>query len=192
MAQFKVGDKVRLVKAREDGKIYDEPDFYNSWEPEMTRRVNNRDEGIITGIAGTGIRIAGWEHGYPPDSFELVTEIDWDKPLQTRDGDPVTIITRVGRGKYCVIGYIGDEDDTTHWLPDGRFFDDEQDTDGRDIINAPEKPMQKEVWFNVFKENGTLRTGHRFDTRQEADDSPSNTGRVGCIKVVLTEGQFDN
>ena len=84
MTQFKVGDKVRLVKAREDGKLYDEPDFYNSWEPEMTQRVNNRDEGIIQGIAGTGIRIAGWDHAYPPDSFELV-EKAIDNPPQPSD-----------------------------------------------------------------------------------------------------------
>ena len=123
--------------------------------------------------------------------FKVRTAIDWNKPLQTRDGDPVTIITREGRGKYSVMGYIGDEDYTAHWLPDGRFFD-EEDPDGRDIINVPEKPMQKEVWFNVFKEEGTLRTGYRFDTRQEADEFPSAQHRVACIKVVLTEGQFDN
>lgn len=103
----------------------------------------------------------------------------------------MTIITRDGRAKYSVIGYMGDDDETAHWLPDGRFYD-RQEPDDRDIINVPEKPMQKEVWFNVFKEEGTLRTGYRFDTRQEADDSPISTGRVGCIKVVLTEGQFDN
>lgn len=190
MTQFKVGDKVRLVKARNDCSQSNEPGWNNSWQPPMTRKVEQKAEGVIIRIRQSGIYTDIDGYGYPPDSFELVRPaIDWDKPLQTRGGDPVTIITREGRGKYSVIGYIGDEDGMAQWLPDGRFFDEEGHAD---IINVPEKPMQKEVWFNIFKEDGTLRTGHRFDTRQEADDSPSGFDRVGCIKVVLTEGQFDN
>lgn len=192
MAQFKVGDKVRLVKAREDFEQYNEPGWSNSWHPTMTEHVERKSEGVITGIHHSGIYTSIDGYGYPPGSFELVQPaIDWDKPLQTRDGDPVTIITREGRGEFSVIGYIGDGDETVIWLSDGRFYDDHESND-RDIINVPEKPMQKEVWFNVFKEEGTLRTGHRFYTRQEADDSPVSEDRVGCIKVVLTEGQFDN
>lgn len=193
MTQFKVGDKVRLVKAREDGKIYDDPDFSNSWEPEMTQRVKNRDEGIIESIANIGIRIVGWEFSYPPESFELVrAAINWNKPLQTRDGDPVTIITREGRGKYSVMGYIGNDEYITYWRPDGRFFD-EQVTDGCDIINVPEKQAQREVWYNVFKNTeGQLNTGFTYESREKADGSSVADNRVACIKVVLTEGQFDN
>lgn len=193
MAQFKVGDKVRLVKAREEGKFYDEPDFYNSWEPEMTQRVNNRDEGIIEDISGVGIRVVGWDYSYPPDSFKLVcVAVDWNKPLQTREGDPVTIITREGRGKYSVMGYIGNDEYITYWRPDGRFFD-EQDTVGCDIINVPEKPMSQEVWLNVFKNSdGELRVGSTFTSRAKADSSSVSDKRVACIKVVFTEGQFDN
>lgn len=192
MAQFKVGDKVRLVKAREDFTKSNEPGWSNSWKPTMTEHVKRKAEGVITGIHHSGIYTSIDWYGYPPDSFELVQPaIDWDKPLQTRGGDPVTIITREGRGKFSVIGYIGAGDETAIWLSDGRFYNN-REPDYRDIINVPEKPIQKEVWFNVFKEEGTLRTGHRFYTRQEADDSPVSEDRVGCIKVVLTEGQFDN
>lgn len=193
MTQFKVGDKVRLVKAREEGKFYDEPDFYNSWEPEMTQRVKDRDEGVIEDIAGTGIRVVGWDYRHPPDSFELVrAAINWDKPLQTREGDAVTIITREGRGKYSVIGYVGDDTGVTFWLPDGRFSETEDPND-IDIINVPEKPVQKEVWLNVFKNSdGELRVGSTFTSRAKADSLGVSDKRVACIKVVLTEGQFDN
>lgn len=190
MTQFKVGDKVRLVKARTNYAQSDEPGWNNSWQPSMTLQVERKAEGVITEIRHTGIYTNIDNYGYPPDSFELV--LDWDKPLQTRDGDTVTIITREGRGKYSVMGYIGDEDDTTHWLPDGRFFD-EEDPDGRDIINVPEKPVQREVWYNVFKNTeGKLSIGSTYESRKAADDSGVADKRVACIKVVLTEGQFDN
>lgn len=191
MTKFKVGDKVRLVKARENHKAYKEPGFSNMWMPEMTIRVKSKDEGIIQDITDAGIYIVGWMYGYPPDSFELVEPpIDWSKPVQTRDGTLVSILSRKGRGIFPVIGYIGDATEVDTWTAEGKYR--RIASQPEDLMNVPEKPMQKEVWFNVFKRKDLMDVGVCFHSKQKADESPSAGHRVGCIKVVLTEGQFDN
>ena len=191
MAQFKVGDKVRLVKARNVG-AYDDADFDNSWLPEMTARVERKEEGVIECIGDTGIRIVGWSFRYPPDSFELVEPpIDWTKPVQTRDGTPVNILSREGRGTFPVIGYIGDATDVDTWTAEGKYRTNKSGPE--DLMNVPEAPKQREVWLNVFKNSrGELTTGISYGSRENANFSGVADKRVGCIKVVLTEGQFDN
>lgn len=191
MTQFKVGDKVRLVKARNVG-AYDDADFDNSWLPEMTARVERKEEGVIECIGDTGIRIVGWSFRYPPDSFELVEPpIDWTKPVQTRDGTPVNILSREGRGTFPVIGYIGDATDVDTWTAEGKYRTNKSGPE--DLMNVPETPKQTEVWCNVYqsRHDDGLEVGGTALSRAEADRICSHD-RVGCIKVVLTEGQFDN
>lgn len=72
--------------------------------------------------------------------------IDWNKPVQTRDGRRVTIVTRNGRRPFNVIGYIGDETCINSWTERGEFFV----CDGPkpiDLISAPERTV---YWAGVY------------------------------------------
>jgi len=56
------------------------------------------------------------------------TEIDWSKPVQTKETPPrkVEIVTSNGRGKCPIIGYIGDQDSFSSWFPGGLFWDNKE------------------------------------------------------------------
>ena len=64
--------------------------------------------------------------------------IDFSKPVQTRDGRKVEIITTNGRGLWTVVGYVGNEAITRHWRGDGASFTERQNFD---LINVPEPRM---------------------------------------------------
>ena len=45
--------------------------------------------------------------------------LDLTKPLQTRDGRPVTLITTQGREPWPLVGYVGSYQDIYKWEADG-------------------------------------------------------------------------
>ena len=47
---------------------------------------------------------------------------DFTKPVQTRSGLPVTIITTKGRGEYPVIGYVGSNKMLSMWNAQGEIL----------------------------------------------------------------------
>lgn len=47
--------------------------------------------------------------------------IDISKPLMTRNGQSVEIITFNGRGAWPIVGYIGKQKKLSNWRKDGSF-----------------------------------------------------------------------
>ena len=65
--------------------------------------------------------------------------IDWNKPVQTKSGAPVTILSRAGRGPYPIIGYIAENPYLSSWP-----------AEKHGLVNVPEKP--REIWVNRYND----------------------------------------
>ncbi len=112
-----------------------------------------------------------------------MNKIDFTKPVQTIDGQPVEIITTKGRDKkYPVIGYIGNSSTFHGFTLHGEYIEDEENK--LNLMNVPEK---KTMYLNVYESGNSMVT---HGTRDKADEHAS-VGRIACVKVEYTEGQFD-
>lgn len=61
-----------------------------------------------------------------------------------------------------------------------------------DLIPKPAPPRTGECWLNAYTDkDGTLCVGSGYRARQTADERVI-VNRVGCIRVELVEGQFDD
>ena len=109
---------------------------------------------------------------------------DFTKPVQTRSGLPVTIITTKGRGKYCVLGFVGEDEFVTRWNIDGRI-DCSKVNHELDLINVPEKRV---MYVNIYRE----LVPFAYMSREHADQDKYIKDRIACIRVEYTEGQFDD
>ena len=105
---------------------------------------------------------------------------DFTKPVQTRSGLPVTIITTEGRGRCSIIGYLGEQDCLTHWLSDGRYT--HASKTKHDLINVPKKRV---MYVNIYREREDLFYSSEFPLEAGVE-------RIACIRVEYTEGQFDD
>lgn len=107
--------------------------------------------------------------------------IDWDKPVQTRDGREVRIYTRQGRhetatvvGEICSGGLCPPI--LTRWCADGSD-DHSSRPNENDLVNVPQKHT---VWENKYK--STL-----YRTKEDADLA-ARGNRIACIQVTFYEG----
>ena len=107
---------------------------------------------------------------------------DFTKPVQTRSGLPVTIITTEGRGSHKVIGYMDDEEDLSYWLADGKFFKGAQE-DECDLINVPEKRVMLVHFIQTPDGNVFPAT---------VKDESFSYKHIATKRVEYTEGQFDD
>lgn len=102
--------------------------------------------------------------------------LDLTKPLQTRDGRPVVLITSEGRGKYPVMGYVGDDTGPTSWTSEGNYQAHTAPRD-EDLVNVEDKP---DVFFGSIYRCGSVNTWN--------DDTvayfPSEEGRA-TVKVTF-------
>ena len=80
--------------------------------------------------------------------------LDLTRPVQTRSGKPVTILTIKGRTNYPVIGYIGDEEHPSYWTMDGISL--LHDGYTANLINTPQPNANQVGKFSIsthlFKE----------------------------------------
>lgn len=113
--------------------------------------------------------------------------IDFTKPVQTRSGIPVTILTTQVRGsRYPVIGYLGQETIFSEWTSDGRWLYSSRDPNPKDIINVPEK---RTAYVNIVKGAKRVRL---YRTAQEAASAFDQDGPlIARVKIEYTEGQRD-
>jgi 3-methyladenine DNA glycosylase Mpg len=110
--------------------------------------------------------------------------LDFTKPIQTRDGKPVEIITTNARGAKPVKGYIGKSEILDAWNKDGIFGSMPSDFD---LVNGPE---QVTIYLNVYKhENGFDVYGHKNIDKAKLDAS---SGLYARVKVTFMERQFDD
>lgn len=112
--------------------------------------------------------------------------IDFKKPVQTRSGSPVTILTKEARGKYPLIGHIGESKTLSRWDKNGKLYaGDDQERDA-DLINVPEK---RTAYVNIVKGAKRLKL---YRTSQEAASAFDQDGPlIARVKIEYTEGQRD-
>lgn len=116
--------------------------------------------------------------------------IDFTKPIRTRDGRAVEILTTKARGLYPVIGNVEGEKGTDSWKVDGSTYHSDAPAP-IDLVNVPQKYR---VWANCYRpigidgdtlEGATLRA---HDSRKSADVFKGHD-RVACIEIEFAEGQ---
>lgn len=73
---------------------------------------------------------------------------DHEGPFCTRDGKPVDLRIRDGRGEYCLIGYIGERTAASTWGRDGEYMIDRSPS-SKDLMNAREVPVAREFWIGL-------------------------------------------
>jgi hypothetical protein len=88
--------------------------------------------------------------------METKNEIDWTKPLRTKETPPraVEIITQNGRSEgYPIMGYIGDASISTTWTKEGRWSN--YGPTHADLENVPEwklpEPPEGRSWHHGAK-----------------------------------------
>jgi hypothetical protein len=133
----------------------------------------------------------GRSQGYFPQRFKLheepVPALNLSKPLETISGEPFVLLSKEGRGAFNIVGYVGDRDYVMKFNGKG---EPSCNHPAFKLRNVEEKPLEKEVYFNVYKRGGELHAGASWSSRARADEE-ANDDRVGCAKVKLVEGQFD-
>lgn len=107
--------------------------------------------------------------------------INFNKPLQTRDGQPVTILSTSGRDQYPVVGYIGDDVALYSWTNEGKMYAD--GSNSYDLQNVPETGV---CYVNVFPDGTTCSY-----SKKEYATADYASERIACIRVEYKIGQFD-
>jgi hypothetical protein len=116
---------------------------------------------------------------------DMAVKVDFSKPVQTRDGRPVKLVTTSGRGDYPVVGYVDKNDTLTLWTAEGKLL---AGYEGRlDLINVPVKRVG---WVNVtpFGQGSSIIgcPGYIYSSKEEAE-SVAPDGPVACGKVEWFE-----
>jgi hypothetical protein len=105
--------------------------------------------------------------------------IDFTKPVTTRSGLVVDVVSISLRGDYPVGGYLGEDDTFIRWSKDGKYFISRVDSEF-DLVNLPTTIVR---YFNVYPQS--------YTSRERADWSACGE-RLACIRVEFREGQYDN
>ena len=197
--KFKLGDMVRAVK------VCSKDDFLaegasNCWLGDMTKYVDKKATGVVTKIMKYGIYFTGDTeiYAWPSAALEFVDAgLDFNKPIQTKSGKPVEVITTNARNEvYKVIGYMGDNTETEDWTINGKFYSDNEESTF-DLINVPEKSEVQEFYINVYANALTediVNSTVFYKTRAEAAHGAysSQFKRIACKKITFTKGEFDD
>ena len=102
-------------------------------------------------------------------------------PFCTREGVPVEVKIRDGRGVYEVYGYIGNEQSMSAWTADGRIIYDCKTQSPHDLMNAREVPVAREFWVNEYAEmSGDGFWFNVFSDKSTAKRSKTDT----CIRTI--------
>ena len=103
-------------------------------------------------------------------------------PFCTRDGEVVELKIRNARGKYPVVGYIGDEESLSEWTENGLYIGGKE-THILNLMNAREVPVAREFWINEY---GCNSFGCPYETLKEAEDALGfSRGRTIHVREVL-------
>ncbi len=178
--KFKVGDKVVCINANDGSGM--NLVVGNTYEVSIVDEDYMRDGRYLIGI-------------YPNSSthamasrFKLEELIDWTKPVETISGLSVEVISASGRGNYPVLVYIADDTmSITYTLSGKQFIGDHENS--FNLQNVKPKPIEIIRYFNMYKD-GIANPGYK--SREEANKGSDLEGRIGCKRVVFTEGEFDD
>ena len=104
---------------------------------------------------------------------------DFAKPVQTRSGVPVELVTTEGRYPYPLVGYIDADHIVSYWSCDG-LFQGRKDNHDYDLINVPEKRVVY-IYFYKSSNQSIFALGHECSAEL-----------IAKRRVEYTEGQFDD
>ena len=101
--------------------------------------------------------------------------LDLNKPLQTIEGEPVSLLVVNPRGGgYPVIGFIGDKLEYDTWTEEGDYINSKEDHE-YDLMNVPEKPL---VLYTALFKSSTDKQYHIGaikKTKEEVFTYPKNS-----------------
>lgn len=109
--------------------------------------------------------------------------IDFTKPVQTRDGQPVTILTtKRDSDNYPVVGMISNTD--VHvFTTDGKYLYGGNDYH-LDLVNVT---VKHEAWINIHHHKDGSPWSCSYKTKEQADYCVG-TGRIACVRVEYEKG----
>ena len=108
--------------------------------------------------------------------------LDLTKPVQTRDGQPVEIITTKGRyPEFPIVGYIGSSEYLELWALDGS----NRNVRGRaDLVNVPKPKRVVDFWVNAYP----LSISGVHLSKKLAEINKTGE-RLDCVHIRYTEGK---
>lgn len=121
--------------------------------------------------------------------------INLNEPLRTRCGKPVTIISTEARGRYPIIGYIGDDQDIQNWTKDGL-------SDKHSPLDLENVEQTVERYLTIFKDDTTgqyyaapflheeLTKASKY--ARDMSEYQINKTCVARLKLAFVEGQLDD
>lgn len=113
--------------------------------------------------------------------------LDRSKPVQTRDGKPVRIITWTeGSEKYPIVGFIGPARSPDVWSAEGKFVHGQTIEHQYDLVNVP--PKQTVTWHRCRAEGGGYIAGN-FDSYDAALDTVFPNTVAGLLKITWEDSK---
>lgn len=109
--------------------------------------------------------------------------LNLNEPFKTRSGHKVRLISTEGAPPYVLVGYVEQSDHIRTWRADGSYIV----APGHhelDLQNAA--PASIISYVNIYKGGFSF-----YYTRDEADRNAADN-RLGCQRVVLTPGTWDD
>jgi hypothetical protein len=114
-----------------------------------------------------------------------MSKIDTTKPVETCDGDPVTLVLTDARGLYPLVGYRGNRETLTQWTAEGNLYIGSTHP-ALDLRNVKPKPVERVRYINIYSTGGA----YGYDTRADADKNAGGL-RIACRRIVVIDGQYD-
>ena len=121
-------------------------------------------------------------------------ELDLTKPMQTRDGRKVELLTDNLSGDYPLVGLVTEADGSRLLIKvtrEGRFSAFWTDDHPSDIINV----TTRHVRYVNFDDDGSafsFTSRHLADQAAKiADEVLGIPRRIACVRVEFEDGQFD-
>jgi hypothetical protein len=115
-----------------------------------------------------------------------MSNIDFTKPVETIDGTSVQIISTEGRGKYPILGYIGNKSQyVTSWMPDGFYLSDKSES-GLNLRNKATQPQKVPLELCDVPPGSVIRNGLNNPNRWYAVLSVGHSGLATCEDSLKT------
>jgi len=178
MAKFKKGDVVKCVSSNgyrylTIGAKYEVTDVGRD---KYIRLINDEDRA----------------HYYKPDNFESGEGIDFTKPIRTKGGMKVEVVTANGRNGSVLV-YLGDSEVPVIYGKDGRPRPskalDAEAAESFTLENYTLEIQIGEVYLNVYGESKIVV--HKSLCSAERNSSPDLKARVKIDLGKIETGRFD-
>lgn len=97
----------------------------------------------------------------------------------TRDGRKARLLCDDRKGKYPIVGIVGEDENIETFLEDGRH--DEYTIRTEADLFTPSKRIKRACWVNIYKDSVL---GNLYDTKKRADEF-DNHDRLACVEVPI-------